>query len=427
MNRRGLARVLVLAVAVTAAALGPARPVLAAPGDPDPTFSGDGMAFVNVAGGPDYGLAMAQQPDGRLLLAGRTGFGNHGNFAVVRLKANGQLDPTFGGGDGRVTTDFSGGDDWAHAVAVQPNGRILVAGGRGSQLAVARYLPGGGLDPAFSDDGKRVVADGSVRGANAVTVRSSGKIVLVGNGPGKMPVVQLEPDGDLDTSFGNSGIRLVGPAGAATVASGYGVAVDASGRLVVGGFVGNPCDTDLVVVRLRPHGALDPTFSGDGMFVLDLARSDAALDVNLDEQGAIVVAGYSGTCPFADGERMLVARLLPKGTPDQAFSGDGLVRVDVGTNGDEASGVAVQPNGRIVAAGVTGVSSSNASEARVAVVRLLPGGGLDPSFGGDGKVVLDLGGGDDRARDVDLLQGGDVVLGGGVSEPARFFAARLQG
>jgi uncharacterized delta-60 repeat protein len=415
-------------MAATSIGLWHGPPAWAAPGDLDPSFSGDGQAFVDVAAGPDYGMAMARQPDGRILLAGRTGLSDHGNFGVARLKVNGHLDPAFGGGDGRVTTDF-GGDDWAHAVAVQSDGKILVAGSRGNapaRMAVARYLPGGALDTSFSGDGKRIVPVGSSLGATDVAVRPSGAIVLVGDAPGKMSVVQLRPNGTLDPGFGQGGVRLIGPAGS-TVDTANGVTIDGTGRVVVVGSVGGPCATNLLAARVRQDGSLDQTFSGDGRWTLNRGKNDSGLGVVLDQQGRVVIGGYSGSCPDADGERMLVVRLTPHGVPDPAFSGDGVVLTDFGPAGDEASGIAVR-SGRIVAAGLTGLSSSSGTDTRIAVARYRPGGALDDAFGGgDGKVALDPSSDLDVADDVAVQADGTIVLGGGVSAPARFYAARLLG
>lgn len=124
---------------------------------------------------------------------------------------------------------------------------------------------------------------------------------------------------------------------------------------------------------------------------------------------------------------MLVVRLTPHGVPDPSFSGDGVVLTDFGPAGDEAVGIAVH-SGRIVVAGLTRLSSSSGTDTRIAVARYRPGGALDDAFGGgDGKVALDASSDYDVADGVSVQADGTIVLGGGVSVPARFYAARLLG
>ncbi len=120
--------------------------------------------------------AVAVQPDGKILVAGPGG----GNFGVARVKTDGFYDPTFGpGANGQVSVDF-GGTDVANAMALQPDGKILVAGTDGDGFAVARLLPNGTLDPSFGTGGRATVNFTGVDVARGMALQPDGKIVLVG-------------------------------------------------------------------------------------------------------------------------------------------------------------------------------------------------------------------------------------------------------
>ena len=128
------------------------------PGDPDSTFASDGIVTTDFAPtGNDFGEAVAIQPDGKIVVAGTSFNGSTYVFALARYSTNGDLDPTFGSG-GRVTTAIGNMDDRATAVAIQPDGKIVAAGssftnGTGYGFALVRYNPDGSLDNTFSGDG----------------------------------------------------------------------------------------------------------------------------------------------------------------------------------------------------------------------------------------------------------------------------------
>jgi uncharacterized delta-60 repeat protein len=153
-------------------------------GSLDPTFSGDGKQTTNF-GRFDGAGAMAIQPDGKIVAAGGA---LDGDFGLARYKPNGALDPTFSG-DGMQTTDFGGGFDGARGVALQGDGKIVAAGCacpndvNARDFALARYNPNGALDPTFSGDGKLTTDFGaSDDAADAVALQTDGKIVAVGHG-----------------------------------------------------------------------------------------------------------------------------------------------------------------------------------------------------------------------------------------------------
>ena len=162
-----------LAFGLPASGVSRAFPAVAAPGDLDVSFSGDGKQTTDF-GGSDLAAAVAVQADGKIVVAGSS----DGNFALARYGVDGALDPSFSG-DGLVTTDIGGTDD-GQGVAIQPDGKIVVAGGSEGNFALARYTTGGGLDPSFSGDGKQTTDFGLEDRATAVALQADGRIVVGG-------------------------------------------------------------------------------------------------------------------------------------------------------------------------------------------------------------------------------------------------------
>jgi uncharacterized delta-60 repeat protein len=352
----------------------------AAPGDLDPTFSGDGMQTTDFGGGADDAAAVALAPYGKIVAVGRRGPG--GAFAVARYKPDGTLDPSFSG-NGKQTTGFGGGPG-ARGVAVQANGRIVVVGGTSDErFALARYNPNGTLDKSFSGDGKqRTRFAGLSNGATGVAIQGNGRIVVVGDsvspGFGRWAIARYNPNGSLDTSFSGDGRQTTffGPNGGRAMA----VALQANGRIVVAGN-GGPASGDFALARYRPNGSLDPTFSGDGMQTTDFAGgADDAEAVALQANGKIVAVGQASFGLL--GSDFALARYNPNGSLDTSFSGDGKQSTDFG-DGDVANGVALQGDGKIVAVGRAGSD--------FALARYNPTGSLDPSFSGDGMQTTDFG------------------------------------
>ena len=159
-------------------------------GSLDPGFGSGGKVTTDFFGNTDVALAVALQPDGKIIAAGRTRVAGTNfelfDFAVARYNADGSLDSTFGSG-GKVTTDFTGGFDIAHAIAIQPNGKIVVAGWArnsatgGLDFGVARYNPNGSLDTGYGSGGK-LSTDffGDTDTAFAAAIQSDGKILVAG-------------------------------------------------------------------------------------------------------------------------------------------------------------------------------------------------------------------------------------------------------
>jgi uncharacterized delta-60 repeat protein len=382
---------------------------LAAPGDLDPSFGDLGTTTVDFGGG-DSGRAVAVQPDGRIVVVG---YGDPSlDFAVTRLNPDGSLDTSFDG-DGRATIDF-GDQDVAEAVALQPDGKIVVAGYTTLNLdvAVVRLRPDGSLDPDFDGDGKKTIDYAGGDQARGVVVQPDGKIVVAGvGGPGvEVAVTRLNTDGSFDTTFDGDGTAGV-DFGASDQASA--VALQADGKIVVVGYTS--AADQMLVVRLDANGALDPTFDSDGKWTIAYGGVSLGRDIAVQPDGKIVAVGVGGL--FDD---FTVARLDSTGTLDPTFAGDGARFVDLGGD-DFAAGVVLQPNGKIVIAG-------DVNDDDFAFVRLNPDGLLDLPFDGVGNASIDLVA-DADCYDAALQPDGKIVAVGRVrlSGEDDFAVARIEG
>jgi uncharacterized delta-60 repeat protein len=382
---------------------------VANPGDLDTSFSGDGKRAIDF-GGFDFARDVLIQSDGRIVVAG---FGGDvaPSFCVARLRADGELDPTFGSG-GKRTIDFGGDQESAFGAALQPDGKILLVGDSDFRVAVARLNPSGSRDTSFSGDGKKIFSWGPNSRAQAVLVLPSGKIMVAGfSAPegGNLGVARLDPKGALDATFGTGGKVEVDFGGDD---AGLAIARQADARILV---AGQSSAVGAVVVRLRTNGALDTDFDGDGRVTLPGIPSGSARAVLVQPDGKIVVAGNAN-----GSQTMTVTRLMPNGSLDTSFDGDGTATIDFGSLADRAEDAVLQPDGKIVVAGSTQGTGD------FAVARLNSNGAPDATFGTGGKATVDFpvaGFGNAVARQPN----GRIVVAGQRRAGEDFAVARLLG
>jgi uncharacterized delta-60 repeat protein len=439
-SRSGLRLARVAALAALALAIVAAQ-ALGAAGALDPSFSGDGKRLTTFAGADnDFPFAVAIQPNRRIVVAGNSeqGGGSGRDFAIARYNPDGSLDHSFSG-DGKRLQSFDNGanSDRAEAVAVQRNGKIVVAGfsNQGpsdsdlrNEFAIARYNPDGGLDHSFSGDGKRLVTFGSnTDQAFDVAVQPNGKIVIAGESiqgtsTFEFALARLHPGGSLDHSFSGDGKRLtVFPSEVLAKGAGArGVAIQRDGRIVLAGLsLRGGASYNFAIARYTEDGNLDGSFSGDGKRLVELGDDDNADDVVIQPNGRIVIAGNSEQ--GSEQDVFAIVRLRPGGGLDHSFSGDGkrLATFAAGSGNDRARGVALQRDGKLV---VVGGSDQAATGTDFAIARFKPGGGLDHSFSGDGKRLqsFDNGANSDQAQTVAVQGNGRIVVAGSSGQPAGF-------
>lgn len=351
--------------------------VNAAPGDLDTTFSQDGILSVPI-GAQGFGAAqaVAVQADGKIVAAGVKSVGIVGGyeFAVVRSNPDGSLDTSFDG-DGIVITPNG---EIAYTVAIQPDGKIIVAGHDGNDgdidFILIRYNANGSLDTSFDGDG--IVSTSFYPGNNdfayTIAIQTDGKIVAAGQtvyafGGGRGALARYNTDGSLDASFDGDGKLET-----LSFSPINGVALQTDGKIVAVGSSSNGANMDLALVRLNTNGSFDPSFDGDGTVLTSFLNNDYGNDVTIQADGKIVAAGR-GVANNGSNEKAVLARHNTDGSLDTSFEGDGKVITDFNAT---AYAVEVQTDGKIVMAGG-------------GLVRYNPNGSPDTSYGTGGRALFD--------------------------------------
>jgi uncharacterized delta-60 repeat protein len=404
-------RTLSLIAVVCSLTVIPASLARAAPGDLDRTFGADGRVITNLTVGNDGARDVAIQTNGKIVAVGKAGAAHgYGRFALTRYRANGRLDPAFGG-NGVVIENFAKREDFAAGVAIQTDGKIVAAGGanrtaRVTKFAVGRWNPDGTLDATFGGNGKVTTGfTGGQADGSDVAIQTNGQIVVVGSAnPGGFAVARYNPDGTLDTTFDGDGKATADVTTEFDSASA--VAIDAGGKIVVAGAGG---DGTFALARFNTDGSLDAAFDGDGMVTTSLTDGfDNANAVAIQGDGKIVAAGEAGFCCEYTG-RFALVRYDADGTLDGTFGGDGKVITNFTPDDDAASDVVILSSGKIVGVGSEGF---NGATARFALVRYDADGSRDSNFGDDGKVVTRFSHGFDFAAGVAIQADGRILAVG---------------
>jgi uncharacterized delta-60 repeat protein len=400
-------RRLTLLAAVTVLALA-APPASAHPGALDAFFSHDGIQTAFPNGAVAYAVAIDHHD--RIVVAGST-LAAHPDIALARFTPGGLLDPTFGQG-GKVVTDLDA-NDYAFDLAIQDDGGIVVVGERraavSDRFVVQRYRPNGTLDARFANGGTALTGFGRrFQGATAVAVAPGGRIVVAGstsNGiTSRSAMARYLTDGRLDRSFGQDGrvTTDVSPSGEQFTA----LAILPDGRIVAAGWAEVSLVPVFSAVRYTQGGRLDTTFDGDGISRVDVAPGgDRANAVALVEHGGLVLAGSAAA---GGRDEWALIRLGPRGHLDPTFARHGRLVTDFGPAFDEAQSLAVQTNGKLVVAGR--IREGNKDD--IGVLRFKPDGGRDLMFGAGGRALTDVSSGNDAARDVIVAPNGELVVAG---------------
>lgn len=325
-----------------------------ADGSVDTSFGGgDGEVLTDFENGEDVAQGVAVQPDGKIVVVGRhqetdDEFAGCCWFTVARYNADGSVDTSFGGGDGWVSPGLAGGAEDAAGVAVQPDGKIVAGARAGGWFAVLRYLPDGSPDGTFGGGDGLTITTFSDTGGGAATARDlalqpNGKIVMAGyEGESffDLAVARYNPDGSPDTTFSGDGEVTTDLGGYNT---GDSVVVQSTGRIVVGGYSQNR----FTLVRYNVDGSRDNGFGTGGVASTDFGGTAGVDDLALQPDDRIIAGGSGQAGDF------LLARFNADGTLDTGFGTDGRTTTDFGS-GDRLNALALQSDGRLVALGNSG-------------------------------------------------------------------------
>ena len=409
----------------------------------DTTFSLDGKATVRFDGAQGFAQDAAVQADGKTVVVGYTIVNGSSltRFALARFNVDGTLDNTFGPDHtGKVLTQVTSGNlDMASAVAIQPDGRIVVVGSAGrfggdfsSAFAVARYMPDGSLDRSFDLDGKLAFKVKGNSYAEDVALQRDGKIVIAGSDYNggliganhDFAVARLNPSGSLDGTFGGgSGKRLIAMGEDEYARA---VAIDYSGtrssnpnfgKIVLAGDLQGSGRREFAMARLNRNGTSDSTFDGNGQLAGKFRGYSKAFvrGLTIQPSGKYVIAGHAIDNSSTDDTPIALARYNADGTIDASFgiSGSGAAIIDFG-GADHGDDVVQTADGGLVVAGT--------SSGRFALAKLSANGALNTTFGSGGKVITDFAP-DGTASNVRLAKSAGtqlVVTGGSLFKTARY-------
>ena len=321
----------------------------------DTSFGTGGIVTTDILGDDNVCNALALQPDGKIVVTGYAYDGAKNVFATARYNSDGTLDSGFGSG-GIVTTAFYTADARANAIAIQSDGKILVAGfgkNTNNDFSIVRYTSAGALDSGFGTGGKKQVSVGTNDGATGIVIQPDGKIVVSGYAQVSTPdydwcAIRLTSSGALDTGFGSSGIAIIDTGTGNENGDGIAVALQSDGSIILAGLLKPGGTESLGVARLTSTGSLDASFGSSGFVTSGVSggygRGSAVV---VDGSDRVLVCGWGD-----DGSGLWrVVRLTAAGAFDTSFGSGGIVDLRDEIETSACSALALQADGKILLAG----------------------------------------------------------------------------
>ncbi|HLO48989.1 MAG TPA: DUF4347 domain-containing protein, partial [Kamptonema sp.] len=355
-------------------------------GDLDTSFNSTGKVITPIGSGNDEGRAIAIDSSGKIVVAGISNNGTNNDFAIARYNTDGTLDTSFGTG-GKVTTDMFSDNDYGNSIAIDSSGKILVGGyaknGTYTDFAIARYNTDGSLDTSFGTGGKvSIDITGDNDTGKKILIDSSGKILVAGtNWSGSnddFAIARFNSNGTPDTSFDTDGKVSTDILGGTD--SGNAIALDSSGKILFAGYANNVGGNQFAVVRYNTNGSLDTTFDTDGKVTTPSINGDDVGNViAIDSSGKIIVGGYANTGSNLD---FSLVRYNTNGSLDTTFGTGGRVTTAIGGGNDVIKGIVIDSSGKILVTGDTDNGNLD-----FVLARYNSDGSLDTTFGTGGKVT----------------------------------------
>jgi uncharacterized delta-60 repeat protein len=399
----------------------------------DPIFGSGGITFGVTVTGSDrwpYSKNLIVQPDKKIIQTVTLSTSSRYDFGLIRYRADGKLDSAFGT-NGRVTAQVGPGESQAEASALQSDGKIVSVGSATSSgyqrgFGLVRYHSNGKVDSSFGVNGRVITQVGPYYDyPTSIAIQPDGKIIVAGASyddyyTGAFAILRYNSNGSLDASFGQNGkiithpgplISYIGNIYFGRHADEYAsaVVIQPDGKIVVAGksysyagcydyYGGIYCNPALAVLRFNTNGIVDSSFGINGKIV-DSVKLLYPSSAVLQNDGKIVItgSGYNGS--------FTTARFKTNGSPDSSFGNNGISVIQPVAGGNSwGASVTIQPDEKIVVAGTTGYDFT--------VARFLTDGNLDNTFNGNGVLVFHIGppGSNDEASGVGI-QDNKIVVG----------------
>lgn len=404
-HARRASRIARLVIAAGAAAA--VSPALAAPGDLDPTFGTGGRVIVDIENDNDLPVGMHLQPDGKIIV-GRSNKAENDDFSVLRFNPDGSPDTSFGT-DGRSSLDIPETKGTTQVLLRQPDGKIVAAGETLAsvsqatpRLGLVRYLENGSPDPTFGNGGVAIQSD-DVRyeWVTSIALQPDGRLLVAGNvrrtARREIVVARFEPDGSLDRSFGEDGYAF---GNGNTGEYGGQLSLQSDGTFLVFASVESVMPEDWydwspAIMRFHADGSPDTAF-GDNGRALILSEAEFRAVVTQSDGRMLLAAAND---PYAWGLAYcgaVLTRVHADGRRDDSFGIDGVKQVSLGGCAPLGGAMLIDPTGNIVvdsAQSTNDVPDGIIDSLDYVVTRLDSSGEMDSSFAVGGQAVLDVGDG----------------------------------
>jgi uncharacterized delta-60 repeat protein len=375
----------------------------------DNTFNSNGK-FFSGQNGSVYEVMV--QTDEKIILAGGT-YVSSPDFYVSRLNSDGSLDLTFGTAGEIIVDIASNSTEYIRASSIQADGKIIVAGdfsnGFGNDIALMRFNTDGSIDNTFGISGITITDFLYQEYVSSIALQADGKIVIGGtlnSSEANHLVARYNTDGTLDGTFGTGGYvyyHLGSPFSYEKLNS---IAIQADGKIVIGGTAYGVVDSDYCLARLLTNGNLDPTFGVGGKALFDIGGStDVIKSIAIQTDGKIVACG---TTYLGGYDEIGLVRYNSDGTLDNTFGSSGITISSAGTATDYANKILLQPDGKIILTG----EASLTGDQDVFIARYDTFGLLDNTFGTSGVFITTISSDYDFTTASTLDTDGKVVIAG---------------
>jgi uncharacterized delta-60 repeat protein len=379
----------------------------------DNTFGTNGIVVTDLGFDVERSDGMTIQNDGKILLVGRADNGTNNDLILVRYNSDGTLDASFDG-DGIASVDFAG-EEQGDAVAVLPDGKIIVAGYRNESpnrnFFIFKFNSDGTVDMTFGTNGRVDIDFGATNDfVNNILVTPAGKIIVTGNSTNgsdtDFAVARVNADGTNDNTFGVLGKVTFDILPSDFCSSSV---LQPDGKIVLFGNISLAGDIDFATIRCNEDGSLDNSFGVSGVKVTDFnGGTDRGYSVLLQPDGKIVAVGLANQ--GSTNADLGVVRYNPDGTLDGTFGVGGMISEVIGTGDYENDTYSVlQSDGKFV---VAGTSTNSGFGDDITLVRLNSNGSLDNTFGSNGVVTTDIGTESNVTKSIALQADGKVLVGG---------------
>ncbi len=367
----------------------------------DYNFYCNGKAAIRTGGG--ICSAMALQPDGKILIGGRGGENvSNSGYCIVRFNENGTIDSSFGT-NGKVITFYGGS---IQSILVLPNGKIL-AGGFLGNVMLAQYLPDGTLDSSFGTNGLLQPQFDGIRYSYCYSLKlqDDGKIVLAGNVNGVNALVaRFLSNGQFDLSFAQKGYTILSSAYIA-----FDLAIQADDKIIIAGQ--GLSANNFLLARYLTDGNLDTQFGNNGITLTDLSdKNEFVTSIALQTDGKIIAAGrYDYTSQYNNFFKTALVRYNTNGSTDNSFGLNGIATLQFDAASADPKKIMIQQDGKIIVAGdYTDVYRFH----KPSLARFTSDGAIDNTFGNSGSIVTTQFGDSVSCRSAALQQDGKIIIGG---------------